>query len=206
MKKSLFLVTLLFFSLSGHSTVMGPVVIEFIGYDTNKNVVYLTQTDWGECDCETDLYIYHINQDSIEIIENWSSRNNYRLRYQEVLKEKRLENLSLIDTASTNTIEYFFRWLPKTDFYSPVMMKDTVNCPFLIQINNVNYKFIQCYSQKEKPKIKEYSINKSIGFLHIQYKGDCYEGNFRDELILIKKKGVELKSRLLITSKKIKKQ
>ncbi len=202
MKKSLFLITILFFSLIGHSTVMGPVSIEFVGYDSDRNIVYLTRTDWGECDCETDLYMYHINQDSIEIIENWSGRNNFRLRHQEVLIENGLKNLSKIDTTNTNTIEYLFNWLPKTDYYSPVMMKDTVNCPFLIQINEENYKFIQCYSQKEKPKIKEYSVNNSIGFLHIQYIGDCYEGNFRDELILIKNNGVELDSRLLISNKK----
>lgn len=202
MKKSLLFVTILFISLIGYSTVMGPLTIEFVGYDIEKNIVYLARTDWAECDCETDLYIYHINQDSIEIVENWSGRNNFRLRRQTVLAEKGLENLSRIDSTSINTIGFLFKWLPKIEFYSPVMMKDTYNCPFLIQINEDKYKFIQCYSQKEKPKIKEYSINQSIGFLHIQYRGDCYEGNFRDELILIKKNSEELKSRLLISSKK----
>jgi hypothetical protein len=200
MKKSLLLVTILFFSLIGHSTVMGSLTIEFVGYDIEKNIVYLARTDWAECDCDTELYIYHINQDSIEIVKNWSGRNNFRLRRQTVLAEKGLENLLSIDSTSLVTTEYIFKWLPKTDYYSRVMGMDTVNCPFTIQISETNYNFVQCYSQKKNPEIKEYSINQSIGFLHIRYTGDCYEGNFRDELILIKKNSEELESRLLISS------
>ncbi|MGE4288939.1 MAG: hypothetical protein AB7E36_09635 [Salinivirgaceae bacterium] len=204
MKRTLLLVFIMFLGFIGHSTVKGPITIEFVGYDIEKNIVYLARTDWAECDCETDLYIYYINQDSIEIIKYWSGRNDFRLRRQGVLLAKGLENLTNIEPTSSNKIDYLFKWLPKIDYYSPVMMKDTMNCPFLIQISEDKYEFIQCYSQNERPTIQEYLINDSIGFLHIKYKGDCFEGNTHDELILIKKAEKKLESKLLIGSKLIK--
>ncbi len=167
-----------------HGTANGPKVIDIIGFDRQNGFVYLTYTWWAECDCETDLYIYHLSDGSIEIQKNWAKRRDYRLNRDEVIKSKRLDFLQPIDTIHQAIPEYSFMWLPKVDYYSPVIMKDTVNCPFQITIGKENFSYTQCYSRESMPVVTFLEIAPKIGLVHIRYKGECMEGNTVDGVII----------------------
>ncbi len=167
-----------------HGTSNGPKVIDILGVDRQNGLVYLTYTWWAECDCETDLYIYKLSDGSIEINKNWAKRRDYRLKRDEVIKSKGLDFLQPIDTIEQAIPEYSFMWLPKVAYYSPVIMKDTVNCPFQITLGDTNFSYTQCYSRESKPVVTFLEIAPKIGLVHIRYKGECMEGNTVDEAII----------------------
>ena len=200
--RALLIVILIFSQLNVYSTVLGPIVIDIIGYDSSTNIIYFAQTNWADCDCETDLFKYNISNDSIEIISNWAKRYNFSKNKNEVIKEKGLDYLFPIDSLSEGSL-FLFAWLPKVAYYSPVIMKDTVNCPFQILISNKKYNYTQCYSQNYEPLIKEFKINNKVGLILIKYTGDCIEGNTIDRLIFYQRDKNGIQSRELILEDKL---
>ena len=164
-------------------TTNGPKIIDVIGVDRQHGLVYLTYTWWAECDCETDLYTIHLSNGSVEIQKNWASRTEYSLKRDEVLKLKGLDCLEPLDTLQQALPEYSFSWLPKVDYYSPVIMKDTYNFPFQITIGEANFSYTQCFSRETNPEITFIEITPEVGLVHVRYKGECMEGNTVDQAI-----------------------
>jgi len=72
--RALLIVILIFSKSNAYSTVLGPIIIDIIGYDSITNTIYFARTNWADCDCETDLFKYNISNDSIEIISSWAKR------------------------------------------------------------------------------------------------------------------------------------
>ena len=193
----LFAVIIIGFQTNVYSTVMGPINIEIIGYDSKMQKLYFTKTDWDECDCETDLYVYHIANDSLAVISKWADRYVFQKDKNKVIAEKKLNYLTPVSiTSSTDTI-YSFTWLPKIPYFSRVINAKTYDCPFQIQIGDRKYSYKQCFNQKDGPLIKGFTINDFCGVLLIKYLGDCIEGNTRDILIFYKRDKDKIVSREL---------
>jgi hypothetical protein len=193
----LFAVIIIGFQTNVYSTVLGPIEIEILGYDNEAQKLFFTRTDWADCDCETDLYIYHISNDSLEVISNWARRFDFRMTKNKVIVEKKLNYLTPLSiTPLTDTI-YSFTWLPKIPYFSRVINAKTNDCPFQIQIGDRKYSYKQCFNQKDKPLIKGFTINDFCGVLLIKYQGDCIEGNTRDILIFYKRDKDKIVSREL---------
>lgn len=198
---SRFIITLLFClsSFIGFSTVMGPVVIDIIGFDNNTNAIYFTRTDWSDCDCETDLYIYHIDKDSTEVIVNWSSRRAFSKNRYETIKNKGLENLVQLDTTVQPSF-IILRWEEEKKYYSKVLLKETISCPFSISVFENTYKYYQCSKNSPKPELLCIEIEKGkSGLVLVKFQGDCYEGNMKESLIFYSKKdGAEFSKKLTL--------
>ena len=175
------------FFLTGHSTVMGPVKVDIIGFDCHSNSIFFTRTDWSECDCPTELYTYRIDIDSLEINSNWSSRNEYRKNRDEIIKNKGLGDLSRLDTTITPEF-ILFSWEPEVKYYSKVLIAETVSCPFKLSILGQDYKYYQCSKKSGEPEIINLEIDKESGLILIKYQGDCFEGNWKDSLIFYSRK------------------
>ena len=181
--KVFFIAILIFLKTNAFSTVSGPIIIDIIGYDSVTNTVYFAQTSWAECDCETDLYQYNISNDSLEIIPKWAERHRFSKDKGKVIREKGLDYLSPKALLTPKELTFKFAWLPKITYYSQVMMKDTVNCPFQVLIGNKVFKYTQCYNQSFMPIITEFRIKNYSGIILIRYNGDCFEGNTLDKII-----------------------
>ena len=173
--------------LSGNATTMGPVIIDIIGFDSQKNAIFFTRTDWSECDCPTELYTYRFDIDSIEINLNWCSRNEYRRNRDEILKNRGLGNLVRLDTTIIPEF-VLFNWEPEVKYFSKVLLAETVSYPFKLSILGQDYNYYQCSKNSGDPKIINLEIDKESGLILIKYKGDCFEGNWRDSLIFYSKK------------------
>jgi len=177
------LLTLLFQNC--FSTVMGPVKIDLIGFDINSNSIFFTRTDWGEFDDGTDLYIYRITQDTIEIVSNWSSKYEYEKKRDQIIENNGLSNLSTIDTS---TIPDFvmFAWESPVKYISKISQEETISCPFKISVFDKDYNYYQCSEKSGEPIILNYQINENSGLIFIKFQGDCFEGNYRETFIFYK--------------------
>lgn len=164
------------------ATVMGPIVIDVIGYDASTHSVYFTRTDWGECNCETDLYIYRTDRDTLEVQKNWASRNLYRMKRERVLEMKGLSNLKYLQTAALPQFVSLL-WLPEVGYISKVTEAETASFPFNVRVFTKNYDFILCSKSKGDPQIVNHPINDYSGLILIIYQGDCFEGNLKEALI-----------------------
>jgi hypothetical protein len=188
---------LILWKANAYSTTKGPIIIDIIGYDSISNIIYFTQTNWAECDCETDLYKYHVSIDSLEIVSNWAKRTNFSKNKTEVIKEKGLDYLIPINIPTVEKTIYSFAWLPVNAYYSNVLMKDTIECSFQISVGNRIYKYVQCYSQNNLPIVKEFEIKVDFGLVTVNYNGECMEGNTIDKLIFYKRSSEGVESREL---------
>jgi len=181
-KRAILSIIFLLLVMKGHSTVHGPVKIDIVGYDQKLQHLYFTRTDWSECDCETDLYIYKIDIDSVEIIKDWIPRSEYRKNKDLIIKNKGFNNLSIIDTTSLPDF-ISLNWEPKVKYYSKVLLYETVSSPFNIQIFNEQYHFYECNETKTIQKFSNFIINEYQGFVLLTFQGECFEGNSIDTII-----------------------
>jgi hypothetical protein len=195
--KTLILSALILFASFGlEMTVSGPTIIDIIGFDQDLNVLYFTKTNWADCgECETDLYTYYLNNDSLLIHKNWSERYEYKKHKYYVLKINDLYPIMWIDTIVPKNNPVDFYWLPREEVYNPVLMKDTLNSPFKILIQNKSFVYNQCLGQDEIPKITQFKINGKKRLVHVRYQGECYEGNTIDELIYYEYRNSDIYSR-----------
>lgn len=173
--------------LKGFSTVMGPVKINIIGFDSSTNTLYFTRTDWAECVCETDLYIYKIETDSLEEIPDWSPRGEFAKYRDEIIKNKGLDYLAQPDTTALPNFVSFSRET-EVKYYNKVVMDTTIATLFKITIFEQDYSYYQCYEHNGDPEIIHLNINNDFGLLFIKFQGECMEGNWIDSLIFYSKK------------------
>ena len=195
LKKTVFILCLLLLSRFSYSTVLGPIIIDLIGYDEKTNTLYFAKTNWGEFDIETDLYKYNVKNDNLEVVSKWCKRSVYRSKRDSILAINGLNKLTKLSEISENDI-FQLIWLPKTKAYSALHMKDSVNYPFKITIGEKSYSYHICYNQ-EKPQIKTYKIADSIGLIIIHYRYDCIEGNMGDVAIFYNAKSKNIYSKEL---------
>ncbi|QGY46043.1 hypothetical protein GM418_20940 [Maribellus comscasis] len=182
LKKIAFLFLFLFICLKGFSTVLGPVKIDIIGFDTNTNSIFFTRTDWAECDCKTELFIYKIDSNSIEKDLNWSSRYDFEKNREEVIRKKGFAYLSHPDTTALPGF-ISLKWEPEIKYISKASQRETTGLPFKISIFGREYKYYQCSKESGAPQITNFEINKDSGLLLITFQGDCFEGYWIDSLI-----------------------
>jgi hypothetical protein len=173
--------------IPGFSTVMGPIKIDILGFDEAENTLYFTRTDWGECDCQTDLYIYKIDNESTEIISDWSSRTDYSRNRDEIIINKGYSDLVQLDTIILPDF-ISFKWGPEVKYYSKINLDETISLPFIITVFGAGYNYYQCSKKSGEPKIINLKIDEDSGVILIQFQGDCFEGNWRDSLIYYSKK------------------
>jgi hypothetical protein len=181
--KNILCFSLVYFLLTSFYSPKGPLAYDIIGYDPSARIVYIARTNWGDCDCETDLYKYYVQRDSFEVIYSWSKRNEYSRKKAEILKAERLSNL-VKPSALLSTTKNFhtFRWLPLQK------EKETGDIfDFEIGIGSQIYRYQQCFSNSTNPRIKHFRITQEVGLILITYKGDCPQGNPTDVLILCRK-------------------
>ena len=200
-KIKIFIFTVLFGfnSLTGSSTVMGPVKIDILGFDKHSNTIFFTRTDWAECDCQTELYIYRIDTDSLEIISDWSPRIEYSKNKNEIIKNKGFASLAQPDTLALPDF-VVFNWEPEVKYYSKVILSETVSCPFKLSIFGQDYRYYQCSKKSGEPKIVNLRIDKDSGLIFIKFQGDCFEGNWEDSLIYYSLKDGKSYSKKLTTN------
>jgi len=193
----LFLIVVFFTGIEKtYSATKGPIAIDILGYDFNSKIVFFTRTDWSDCNCETDLYKYHINADSIEIITSWCKRGDYARDKATIIKGKGLGLLTkLTPLSNSNHSVYLFAWLPKEKEFSSSFNTNVENYPFQLEIGKTIYQYVQCFSKSINPRIKHYRIGENTGFILVTYKGDCNVGNTQDVLIIYRKTTNKLVSR-----------
>lgn len=193
-----FSLTLIFFLLhfTGFSTVGGPVNIDVLGFDSKTNTIYFTRTDWAECICETDLYTYSIDTDSLDVISDWSPRGEFVNHRAAILKSKGLDYLAQPDSTA---LPAFVSYSPKSEvkYYNKVVMDTTVAAPFKLTIFEEEYSYYQCYQHSDEPEIIHLKIDDDLGLLFIKFQGECMEGNWIDSLIFYSKKNGKLISKKL---------
>lgn len=194
-----FTVLFCFNYLTGFSTVMGPVKIDILGFDTHTNSIFFTRTDWAECDCQTELYTYRIDTDSLEIISDWSPRIDYSRNKKEIIKNKGFANLAQPDTSVLPEF-VLFKWEPEVKYYSKVIQAETVGYPFILSIFGQDYKYYQCSKNNGEPKIVNLRIDKDSGLIFVRFQGDCLEGNWKDSLIYYSFKNGKKFSKKLTTN------
>ena len=176
------------------SAVQGPVAFDILGYDTKLKVVFFTRTDWGNCDCETDLYTYFPDKDSMAITYNWSKRIEFAKNKSSIIKKKGFAQLVKLNPISNpNQSICKFTWLPRENEFGLISPANADKFPFQLEIGKAVYQFVQCFSNSINPRIKQFRISDNSSFILITYKGDCTHGNTRDILILCRKtNGVQL--------------
>ena len=194
-----FTVLFCFNYLAGFSTVMGPVKIDILGFDNHTNSIFFTLTDWGECGCQTDLYIYRIDTDSLETISNWSLRTEYSRHRNEIIENKGFANLAQPDTSVLPDF-VLFNWEPEVKYYSKVIQAETVSYPFKLSIFGQDYEYYQCSKNSGEPKIINLRIDKNSGLIFVRFQGDCFEGNWKDSLIYYSQKNGKKFSKKLTTN------
>jgi hypothetical protein len=200
-KIKLFTFTVLFClnCLTGFSTVTGSVIIDIFGFDSVTKSIFFTRTDWGECNCQTELYTYRIDTDSLEIISDWSSRTEYSENRNEIIKNKRFANLAQPDTSVLPDF-VLFKWEPEVKYYSKVLLAETVSCPFKLSIFGQDYRYYQCSKNSGKPEIVSLRIDEDSGLIVVKFQGDCFEGNWNDSLIYYSRKDGKRFSKKLTTN------
>uniref|UniRef100_UPI003217EFCC hypothetical protein n=1 Tax=uncultured Draconibacterium sp. TaxID=1573823 RepID=UPI003217EFCC len=172
---------------TGFSTVMGPVKIDILGFDSSTNTIYFTHTDWAECDCPTELYTYRIDTDSLEVISDWSPRGEYAANRNEIIRSKGLAHLIAPDTTALPDFISYNRE-SEIKYYSRVVMDETTACPFKLTIFEQDYSYYQCWKASGEPEIIHFKIDKNFGLLFVKFQGECFEGNRIDSLIFYSKK------------------
>ncbi len=172
---------------AGFSTVMGPIKIDILGFNSHTNSIFFTRTDWSECDCQTELYTYSIDNDSLEIISNWSLRTEYSKNKNKIIIDKGLANLAQPDTAILPNF-VLLKWAPPVKYYSKVLLTETVSYPFEISIFDQQYKYYQCAKNSGDPQIINLKIDENSGLILVNFQGDCFEGNWNASLIYYSKK------------------
>lgn len=181
--------SLLFLMLSSSVfAAKDPIVFELLGFDPRNGIVYLTRTDWGKCNCETELYKFYIKNDSMEIISGWCNREEYAKEKASVLKKRGLHQLSkLYPLPNTGLSICKFSWLPRENEFGliPPEMKDKY--PFQLDILKNKYTYIQCYSNAVNPRIKQFRISNNSNFIFMTFKEDCELGTTTDVLIICTK-------------------
>jgi hypothetical protein len=195
LKKSIFILCLILLSRLSYSTVLGPIIIDLIGFDEKTNILYFAKTNWGEFDFETDLYKYNLTSDKLEIVTKWCKRSVYRAKRDSVLKIHRLNSLSKLTEVEGKDI-FQLIWLPKKKAYSGLYMKDTMKYSFKIVIGERSYSYQICFKQ-EAPEIRTYKITDSIGLIIVHYRYDCLEGNMGDKAIFYNSKSKNIYSKEL---------
>jgi len=159
-------------------------------------VLFFTRTDWGHCDCETDLYKYYPEKDSMEIIYSWSKRSEYARDKIGVIKQNGLKQLTKIAPLQGPIHPlYSFTWLSKEYEYGSAHNSTVENFPFQIEIGKTNFQYVQCLSKSINPRIKQYRIGENTNFILVTYKGDCSQGGMQDVLIICRKTNGILVSR-----------
>jgi hypothetical protein len=178
------------------SAVHGPVAFEILGYDSKLKVVFFTRTDWGSCDCETDLYSYYPDRDSMAITYSWCKRNEFAKDKSSVIKKKGFAQLVKLNPISNpNQSIYKFTWLPRENEFGIISPSNADKFPFQLEIGKVVYQFVQCFSNSINPRIKQFRISENSSFVLMTFKGDCTQGNTRDVLIICTKTNGLLLSR-----------
>lgn len=199
MKHNLFWL-ILFYALTynsriAFSTVMGPIIIDIIGYEPKSNAIYFAKSDWRETGNATELYTYYIDRDSLGITKWWCDNYVYEKHRDSILKVNELDTLKKMYKVDGMDI-FSFAWLNKQRTFSPVFDKDTTIYPFKIMIGNKSYPYKVCYNQSI-PEFKTYAISNTMGIIIMNYKYDCFEGNMGDEIFFFKKSSENTFSRVL---------
>lgn len=189
------------------ATVGGPTYFDILGLDKEKNALYFVKTIWAECDCNPELYVYFIDNDSLVVKKDWVKRHDYNRKEDriKVIKEKGLDYLEKIDTVSyINNDLFTFTWQEPVKIYNQVIMKDTLNYPFRLEFGNRYFEYVMCLSQDKKLEIKKYELKGDIGFVFCRYLGKCGEGNTIDEVIIYKIEKDKILSRELNINDRLK--
>ena len=200
MKKLIFIISFFICGVNAFSTVGGPIRIDILGIDKIENVIYFVKTNWAECDCNPELIKYYIENDSLVSISSWVEKDNYASKDDriKVVQAKGLDHLSIIDTVKNPNHEYYsFKWLSPVKYYSKVVMDSVFNYPFRLDFGNRSFNYTVCYKQNPPPEIMSYSVTENFGFILCRYRGECFEGNTIDDIILYKYVDNRLMSRRL---------
>lgn len=152
------------------------------GFDRQSNSIFLTRTDWSECDCQTELYIYRIGSDLIEIVADWSSRTELAKHRDETVKSKELAYLIQPDTFALPEFVQF-NWEPEVKYYNKTMQKETVARPFKLSVFKTHYKYYQCWTSSGDPEFMNLKVDADSGLILVKFQGDCFKGNWKDSLI-----------------------
>ncbi len=168
--------------MNGFCTVLGSIKIDVLGFDRQSNSIFFTRTDWSECDCQTELYIYRIDADTIEIVKDWCSRNKYATHRDEIVKSKGLTYLTKPDTLALPKFVKF-NWEPEVKYYNKTMQKETIARPFKLSVFKTHYSYYQCWKSSGNPEFINMKVDADSGLILVKFQGDCFEGNWRDSLV-----------------------
>jgi len=194
----IFLLSFLFglICIAAISTVKGPLKIDILGFDELTNAVYFTRTDWSECVCETDLYIYRVDKETIEIIADWVPRYDFQKDRNGIIESKGLGHLSPLNKSPLPDFIQF-RWEPEVKYYSKVLLDYTTSFPFKVSVFGQDYNYLQCGKKGGDPEITNFEINSNSGLVFVKFQGDCFEGFWYDSLIFYSNKNEKTFSKSL---------